>query len=312
MSAPPDDGPLGLSPAFIILYGPSGLGKSTDCLWTAAATGVFIVAHPDGLAPIYSTQRLALQRSQVRVAQNLAEAYGHLRGIVESNQRGDTTFRFIVVDDLSTLLDNQLDDMKKSGRYNASKVGTFTFELWTDLQATLALFARVARWAGVHVLANAHVREPGFDQKGAFYPGGPKNPQQKQVKALPHAATEVLKIEHSPDTYLHPVHMRAEVDPSWEMKSRYGLSGTAPLNTGEWMRAQGHTIPRPIPWIEEWAETIANKITAGTPEREVAGKARDILLGKGRDEAHVYWAVRDGVHRAAFRQIRKTALMARI
>ena len=311
MSATPDDGPMGLSPAFIILYGPSGLGKSTDCLWAAAAAGVFIVAHPDGLAPIFATQKIALKASQVRIAQNLTGAYSHLLAIITSNQKGETAYTFIVIDDLSMLMENELADMKASGRYNASG-GNFSFTMWGDLMGILLTFGRVARWAGVHVLANAHVRDPGFDQKGNFYRGGPSVPQAKQVMKLPHIATEVLKIEHDPDVYMHPVHMRAEIDSSWEMKSRYGLNGTAPLNTGEWMRAQGHMIPRPYPWIEEWVGVIADRITAGGSQREVAKKALDLLISKGRSKEAAYWAVRDGVHRAAFRQIQATALIARV
>jgi hypothetical protein len=311
MSATPDDGPMGLSPAFIILYGPSGLGKSTDCLWTASTTGVFIVAHPDGLVGVITTQKLALKASQVRIAQNLTAAYSHLLAIITSNQKGDTAYTFIVIDDLSMLMENELSDMKASGKY-AAKGDNFSFLIWSDLMATLNTFGRVARWAGVHILANAHVREPGFDQKGVFSPGGPQVPQAKQVKKLPHIATEVLKVEHDPDVYLHPVHMRAEIDSSWEMKSRYGLNGTAPLNTGEWLRAQGHVIARPYPWIEEWVAVIAARIGEGKPAREVAKKALDLMISKGRSPEAAYWAVRDGVHRAIFRQIQATALISRV
>lgn len=300
-------------PTFAIIYGPSGVGKSCDALWTAAGSGVFIVAHPDGVKPAVNVVGAPLAANQIRLAFTLSGAFQQLQAVIAENNQaveaGRPVWRVIVIDDLSMLVDNELSQMKASGRYDAR--GGFTFQLWTDLMALLVSFGNHARFAGVHVVANAHVRDPGFDAKGGYHRGGPSLPSLKQIKKLPHVASEVWKAELDPDQPLWPAVARCEPDPAWIMKSRDGLRGTAPLNLGEWLRAQGDQIPRPVglEWAEEWAEVIAQRLAEGKDRRELLTTARDKLLGLGRPPQHVYWALRDGTHRHAIRQIRETALL---
>ena len=300
-------------PTFSIIYGPSGVGKSCDALWAGAGAGVFIVAHPDGVKPAVNVVGAPLAANQIRTAFTLSAAYQHLHAVVSENaqavEAGLPTWRVIVIDDLSMLVDNELAQMKASGKYDAR--GGYTFQLWTDLMALLVNFGNMARFAGVHVIANAHVRDPGFDSKGGYHRGGPWLPSLKQIKKLPHVASEVWKAELDPDQPLWPAVARCEPDAAWIMKSRDGLRGTAPLNIAEWLRANGDQIPRPtgLEWIEDWAATIAARLDEGRDRRELTLTARDKLTGLGKAPQHVYWAIRDGVHRHMFRNIKNASLL---
>lgn len=300
-------------PSFVITYGPSGLGKSADSIWAGAGAGVFIVAHPDGVKPAVNVVGAPLAASQIRTAFSLSGAYAHLQAVVAENtaaaETGGLVWRIIVIDDLSMLVENELSTMKASGQYNAR--GGFSFELWTSLMAQLVDFGNLARFAGVHVLANAHERDPAIDAKGVYHRGGPALPSMKMIKRLPHIASEVWKAEIDRDNALWPAVIRCEPDPSWVMKSRDGLRGTAPLNVGEWLRSNGYEIPRPVglEWIEDWAGVIAQRLGEGADRRELTIKARDQLATLGHTPQHIYWAIRDGVHRHAFTEIKANSLL---
>lgn len=317
MTAQPASAVAELPPPFIVTYGPTKLGKTADALWTAGASGAFVVYHADGVSGARDVIGMTLRPDQIRIAYRLETAIQHVQVLVAENaaylkQHGQKLYRFIVVDDLSMLVENELIAMKQMSRYKRGE--GYDFTLWTDLMDKLIGFGNVARFGDLIVLANAHVRDPSTNAKGEFFRGGPYLPSAKMVRKLPHIATSIWKVEQMAGLPLWPVGIRCEPDPSFIMGDRRGLRGTAPLNTAERLRSLGFDVPRPVglEWIEEWSAAIADKLDGGRDLTELTRKARDTLVAKGHPQQHVYWAVRDGVHRHVYRKIASSSLLSLI
>ena len=301
-------------PAFVIIYGPTKAGKTCDAIWAFPHSAIYFCVHSDGLKGAVKIVGWQLRPDQIRQTFTLSQAYGMLQQMAQDNdtrrQAGDfPAYLCLVIDDLSLMVDNEMAAMKQLDKYKVG--GGYDWTIWTDLMALILAFGNLARYAGIHVIANAHVRGPDIDSKGKHHRGGPHLPSLKQVKRLPTIASSVLKIESDVTQPMWPAVFRCEPDPSFIMGDRHGLRGKAPMNLGEWMRSNDYVIPRPpeLTWMEEWVETIADRLDSGRDRAELVQKAKETLLAKGHTPQHVYWVIRDGVHRHAFRKINANNLL---
>ena len=294
-------------PTVGIIFGGSGVGKSTSLLFSFAGPTVYL-ALPGALKSSVDTvgwsPREERREFPIFSAQ---EGTTFLRILRDKPGHGILT---VVIDDLSILLANTLRVIEanppktKRGEVDNFAVWDMVGDAWVELIST-------AREAGVHVWFSGHVRPPGSDKDGNFWPGGVQTPSQKLTARTPYLADciwRVIPAEGTPEagTWKHVAECR-NGDIAWTEKDRHGYDGVFPLNPGEALRGAGYILPRPkgLEWIDGVAEHVARAIIAGTSRDEVCRETAKKLLSAGKDRRHIAWAVfRDGVDRAAFRTLR--------
>ena len=280
-------------PAVLVPYGPSGVGKSTDALYSFP-TALFL-RQPGALKP--SVRVVGYKPLWQKDITTLMDAIKLLRAVgkLPAAQKPFV----VVIDDLSLIAANTLRALKDGGESGYSLWGTLG-----DLISELCEVAR--RVAGVHVVMNGHDQAPFTDEEGAYWRGGPRLPSKKQTAQIPYIADGVYRCVNSDDRDGVPWRgvYRCVLDDAWMMKDRHGHYGDLPMNMAEILRNAGYWLPRApgLEWQETWAELIAQSITA-TPERRSAVKtgAIDKMKQNGFHPLHIRWAVRDGLDRAALR-----------
>ena len=126
-------------PATIIVYGDSGIGKSTDMIYSFP-TALFL-SLPGAMKPSISTIGISKDDLWVVEVNNLDGAINAItRAAQLPPERRPVA---VVVDDLTLLAERQAMDMKNSGNYQM--VGDGVFRFWGDLRnkvQTLALYTR--------------------------------------------------------------------------------------------------------------------------------------------------------------------------
>ena len=279
-------------PAFVVVFGPVGIGKSTDVAlfdpeaWTLGAPGCL-----KGAEKVLGAERYAAMVARRIEAQNIDHAIGVLNAI----GAGQLERRTVLVDDLSLLAEAETVALKGQIARNDTRY------LWDVFASKIILLKTAMRRAGVHVLASCHQRSPSTDEKGKFTPGGPSMGGPKGTMILATEADVIYGMERDTAIYPYPAAYRCEYpSQQWAYKDRYGaLLGSAPANLREIMRGVDAAPARPpgLEWLDEAAQQIAD-----TP-----GDARTVgVEAYARLRAHVgdgpaFHAVRDGLARRALR-----------
>ena len=284
-------GPFG-EPAFVVLYGVTGIGKSMDAL--RAFPGAYWLGLPGSAKPALELIGLRFPvEQQVQVA-NLAQVVTALRMI----HAGDVPWRpAAIVDDVSLLA--QASDLA----YPESGDG---FGKWRNLGRLIKEIRDYARQLKMHVVFTAHEKSAN-QERGR--PGGPHMPSYTMQKDLVHAADVVYRVVKEPGRVPWPVVYDAgPPSPMWDWKDRHGVAkGRVPLNLGEILRSVGMVVPRlpGLAWQDEIAEQIAVQVL-DLPEAERIDLASRVLRELTHThhiyEGHAYWAVSDGLDRADLRR----------
>lgn len=297
-------------PPVVIVYGDSGRGKTTDALWSFPGA-LYIPIHKDALRPSETTCGYALKPDQVQPQRRLTQATGLLMQIANAQKKeGRLFYPEIVVDDLSLLMSAELRAMEESGRY--PKKGDGAFRKWSDLGALLQEFCDVARHeVGAAVIINAHPRAAETDRTtGMYYMGGPSLPSRKLTVYIPFIATSVYQVGMDSSRLMWPGVYRSNPDGAWLRKCRLGYNGELPMNLGELFRGAGISVSRHpgLPWQEEYVQAIAEHVLSGASPRDAGKRAIEQLAGQ--PSAVVGWTIRDGLDRAAIRQIRSVGVLS--
>ncbi len=245
--APPSD------PVFACIYGPSGIGKTTDS-GRAFPNGLFIAA-PGALGSIRSTLGYAVATATAR---DIPEATKILASV-----RKEKKFDAVVVDDFSFLAEQTFATLEKKHT---------GFKLWGALRDVTLEFRDEARYAGCHVAVSCWEQAPVTKPDGSRVRGGPmlsgKLPEQ-----LPAMCDIVLRCGHEPMRKPWAGVYRCSPDPNYVMKDRLSVvSDPSPMNLGEILRAAGYVISRhrELPWQEEVVAQIAGVLYAGDPATDSA------------------------------------------
>jgi hypothetical protein len=280
-------------PAFVVVFGPVGIGKSTDVAlfdpeaWTLGAPGCV-----KGAEKILGPDRYAALVGRRIEAQNIDHAIGVLNAIAA----GQLERRTVLVDDLSLLAEAETVALKSQISRSDTRY------LWDVFASKIILLKTAMRRAGVHVLASCHMRSPSTDEKGKFTPGGPSMGGPKGTMILATEADVIYGLERDPACYPYPAAYRCEYpSQQWAYKDRYGaLLGTAPANLREILRTVDAAPPRPagLEWLDDAAESVAS--TPGNP-RDVGQEAYTRLRSHVGD-GPAFWAVRDGLARRTLRE----------
>jgi len=274
------------APAFVVTYGKSGAGKTTDTVYS----------FPRAL---FLTQPGAAKMAAPLVGYTPSEV--PVRTIMEATQlvqaAAGAGYEGVVIDDFSFLAEQTMAVLA------ASIKGNNKFAQFDAMRVAVLTFRDVARAAGCFVVLNAWEQEPKVNEKGERTRGGPglsgKLPEQ-----LPAMADLVLRIGYdSTRKTRHPFSYFVQGGQDWVGKDRdCGTPNPAPVNLAEILRFNGYHVSR-LPGLEALegaVQELALRLFAGTPagDGEAVEAAYSGLLARGIDRRHATWAVRDGYDRA--------------
>lgn len=286
------------APLFVVTYGPSGLGKTTDFLYSFP--GAYYIATPAALKPSEGVVGFRLHPSQVFEAKRIADATALLPKLPKQME-------VCVIDDLSLLAERTIAALE--GKYSG-------FKLWGALRDEVLDLRDAARSCGKHVVMNAH-EQPATVKNGFHVRGGPRLPG-KLPEDLPTHADLVLRTFHEPSR-LGPwkvVYRCGPNDPSYVSKDRTGRCfDMMPMNTGEVFRACGFAISRApgLEWMEPLVEKAAGMILqmgfAAYPQ-VLQAMGQRIMTDYTQNPLHVRWAWRDALDRALIRRNQQNVLGA--
>jgi hypothetical protein len=283
------------STPFILLYGPSGLGKTTDLLY-AFPHGRFI-APPRALEPARTVCGITLRDDQA------PKDIRTLQDVIKAVKAKDS--RPVIVDDTTILAEQTLAAMPP---VYSSQGKLDQYAPW-NLLATLFLELReAALYKDVPVVLSFHRAEATINKAGVRVLGGPAIKGQSKV-TLPTACNLVLHgVLKSRLHGAWPAVCRvkpADLDylPS---KDRYNvIRDGCPMNLGEILRIAGLEMPR-TKEVDEFEPLIDEVATAlvelGSDKEAVkpAGALLDDLRESLADESKFVrnWVVRDTQDRA--------------
>lgn len=293
------------TPAFVLLYGPSGAGKTTDLLYSFPRA-VFI-AQPGGLKPSRGvvgylpakTEQIQSIEDAIRLIEQIAKspaAYGNPDGIV--------------IDDFSMLSDVSFS------RLEATRSG---HKLWGGMRDLLLRFRMCARFAGLHIAVNAHERAPHHDDRKGFIRGGPNLPGT-MPEDLPVACDLVLRVVYEPARLGWPYVVRCSpAETQFVTRDRDGACpDMAPLNTAEILRLNGYSIRRApgLDWQEGVVEKVAGLLSQLPPDNAIVTRflsetvIPQIRSRYTQNDLHIRWTLRDAVDRTVLRRARQVSVLS--
>lgn len=309
-------------PVFGAVYGAGGSGKSSDFLFAFGGHALF-VAPPGSLKP-WRWIGLPHEPAQVTTAKLISD----FTAVIEQHcgeKKGKKQYRALVIDDWSLAADYTVNAYEQGKTQKGKLKG---FDLWGQVRDDLLRFREVARWAGIHVLVNAHERGPHNDEKKGYVRGGlmlPGTMPEDMAKACDMA----LRVVYSAGEPLWPYVYHCDPDDqAYVEKDRNGLTPVvAPLNIAEILRqgfgstegASPFPILRPagLEWMEESVEKLAGLFKGkgwNTDEHFAIRKAAVANLRSKRtqDDRLVAWVIRDAAHRAQLREQNSARTLAAV
>ncbi len=272
------------TPAFICIYGQSGIGKTTD-MGFAFPKGVF-VASEGATKSIVST-------CGYKPREVTAETIDDVTAIVDRMISGEIEGKELVVDDFSYIIENSVMDLSKQ----------FTgWDIFSQLKNRIFEFRRKARSSGITTALNCWLKSPKTLDDGTIIRGCPKLPSD-YGEAIPAMCDLVLRGDvyrkHKP----HPYAYYCDSNAHWVGKDRdNGTPSPAPMNLGEILRMNGYEIPRITDWQEEKVAELSERIDA--EGRQVAQNAYKKFCEKIPPQL-AYWTVRDALDRSTLRSAKK-------
>jgi hypothetical protein len=277
--------PYGGDKSVSVVYGPSGIGKTTDLLY-GFPNGLFL-APPGALKPAHHVVGFVPASAE---AATIEDATKRLKDIAKAGK-----FDAVIVDDFSLLAESTLAHFENVKRLTG-------FKLWGAVRDAVLEFRDTARRVGMHVVLVAHESTP-RTVNGSFVRGGPKLPG-KLPEDLPTACDIVLRAAHDSTRRGWHASYRCTVDdPNWVTKDRHGVTpDKAPMNLGEILRMAGYNIARApgLEWQEEIVAALANALVADpTNTPAYLAEAQSMSASHSDNPLHVRWVMRDALDRAA-------------
>lgn len=279
-------------PTFALVFGRSGLGKTTDMCYTMPRA--LLVGTPAAFKSSIGCIGIALDRSQFREVNRISE-------ITKLIEKLPPEFDGAIVDDVSLIAE------KTFATLETTKSG---FKLWGALRDEVLEFRDAARACKKHILMNAHEIGP-QTKNGVFVTGGPKLPG-RLPEDMPVQCDLVLRAFPEPTRHgsWQVVYRCGPTDSMFTTKDRHDVTpDMAPMNLGEILRMAGYTLRRwpGLEWLDSVAEMIAQAVMRAQPHHYPAIKQQAIdyvMANHTKDDRHIMWALRDGFDRAVLRQAR--------
>lgn len=292
-------------PVVGVIYGPSGLGKTTDAVY--AMPNAFFFGDPASVAKVArGVVGYDLHPKQVLKPKRLSDATALVPKLGKN-------FDGIVIDDLTLLTEDTKNIIDTEYK------GSNKYAPWTILMKELMDLLAACKAYGKHVLLNAHEKGPRV-ANGITIRGGPKLPSDLP-ETLPARCDVVLRAMFEP-TRPPPwqaVYKCSIMDPSFVTKDRHNVTpDNAPMNLGEILRAAGYPLRRAsgLEWMDEVVYHASEALFGGTSAVEVnrwiAGHTKAHYVAGQEDlwQKHTIWALRDANDRVILRRYRSNRLSA--
>lgn len=272
--------------AFCVIYGESGLGKSTDM--AATFPNALFVARPGGMQSAQSFLGIEVAEAHVRTLEQVIDLIGLAK------QRGHDA---IVVDDLSLLAESTDRDLDAA---LAAEGNRNKYAKYTALNGMAAALREQGRYVGLHFAANAHERPAGMDAKGVQRSGGPKLPSWNMSDSIVHEASLVLRAARDARRAANwQTVYDCRHEAGWVGKDRLTAAATrSPHNLRAILTAGGYTLSRApgLEWQDEVVTAVKRKAADGRMASEIAAELWPKLVREaGLNPRHVAWAIRDGI-----------------
>lgn len=298
-------------PSYGILYGPSGLGKSTKLV--EGLCNALGACRKGGLLPASSFIGLRTDLGQKPIREvHVSSLFDVLVLIRVAREKG---FDAVIVDDLTLVAEETVPLLE-------AQHGADGWGKWMAFKQLMLDIRMAGRASGIHVWFNAHPREPWLDKKtGRMEEGGPMLPSKNQTKTLPHEVdTGLYIIEDSTrpgDCRAARASFTCGALPGWWTKDRHSAAPPqGPANLRAVLVTAGYNLSRRpgLEWQDQIMWGAAEKIMALARESSEgpiqAGRAYgeqlyQRLLDSGRAPEHIMWALRDAFALAEIQLIQR-------
>jgi len=264
-------------PAFVVIYGESKLGKTSDTLYSfpralfiAARGALKPAANLVGWAPLATEE---------------AEDIDGISAAINKHVRAGGQHDAVVVDDFSMAANNQRDKMERQGMTG--------WGLWQGLARKVKEVVKQCRGLGCHVVFTCHTRRPKDQTKG-----GPDVASENLSLALPKFADLVMRADNDMGRRPHPACYRCGIrsGPMWITGDRHHVCwDKTPMNTAEILRYAGYPVSWPpgMEWLERYVAHAVGMILQGHVENNVLTELGRFLFTSSIPEWQIAWAWRD-------------------
>lgn len=274
-------------PVFALIYGESGTGKTSDCLY-AFPTGVFFAA-PGALKAARGLLGFEPDRRDI---DRLEDVISQLKAMPKV-QRPTA----VIIDDLSLAVQREVMLLPK---------GKNSYDLWRIILEKVLTLAHIARRdLGCHVILNCHEQAP-RTIAGNFVKGGPQLPGQAAWH-LPKATDICLRVMPEEDRPMWKFAYQCNnSDVNYVTKDRNNVCpDTTPMNLAEILRAAGYQVPRlaSLPWQEKVVQQLTEKLLAGGDAKKLFEASSAQLASKfNASSKHIAWTFRDALDRVVIKR----------
>lgn len=310
---------------FAVLYGPNGVGKTTE-LVSAFPPPWAIYCGPPGSFQVAETQLGVEIPAHLRLAHGFGHEINSLMDLTRwlganAADLRDLGIVALVVDEYSILAASTHQEMMSNTKRYPQVDGNFVSNgaqtFWTDFKLRQVEFRTRLRELGLHVGLSCWARGPETLQNRLtsaleFRRGAPEVPSQKQVGDIVGIADSVWYASRQIGGKNKPVHdwlgqfTANPDDKQYISKTRIVRSGTYPGNLRAIMEGSrlAYELPRTpgLEWQSEVCTLVCDKVLAGGNPAQIWSSVGNELLDGGLSYPHVYTAMRDGIDRATVMQ----------
>lgn len=282
-------------PVLVLVYGPIGLGKTTDTIY-AAPRSLFV-------GEVMAIRSVALSVCGIDIPpSNIVVPVGGIRAVTALIPKLEGKTQSLVIDDLSLIAQQEFVVLEKAGNKG--------YDLFRTFQLRLHELREAARRGGVHVFISAHDGKPHVNGNSQqLIRGGPKLPGQSQ-EDIGAAFDGVFRLVANPARPIgHIAEYRVGDDANYVTKDRFNvIYGAVPANLSEVLRVHGIALPRApnLTWLDDGIqryaaqlatlplETLCNRKTMGAVMAQIRV---DIAANHTQNPKHQDWCMRDSYDR---------------
>ena len=273
------------APPMIMIFGPPGVGKTTDIL-KAVGVRAIIAAAEGALKPV--DRELGFKgfiEVQARTIRNATEQLRAARKVIAGMPK-DKRPLWYVTDEFTYMSDRSMAEHERK---------LTGYKVWGALREDALEFRDEARECGLGVIVNAWDMSFQSKENGKKIRGGPRlaGDMPDYFPGITDANFRAQFNESIRPWGAEYVTVGSNTD---GMKTRIEAPNPAPMNLGVILREAGELFsPYPIPWLEDAVPKITEFLLTLPPEALMQGceEAYSYLMQQDKDPRHVRWAISD-------------------